>query len=1042
MVAAMPAISATQTLGALPSSDSTQRNLQVGTAATKPAPPPSIQSLLIQLQPVALDDKAKAAIESRKDLLLRSMPSDLSTSDKIKVLSERANAAEELGDMQRRLADMKELAEMTKGTRDESLHLRNYGPVALLYGDLDDGIKAVERTIDLYKFAKGLEGDMVTAYSLAAHISLLRGNMQEALDQMVKAKENLYYITTRWTGTSAVWVPMFASTVFYAEGELQVAHGKWSEAETSFRKAVSQSEMTLHSLERMSQLAPNEQRTSGVTAAHNLKVVKLAEHLLRLGRPDEAELMLRELLSTNLRTVGRNSIRTATVLAQLADVMGARGRGSDGLQLFALADDILKTIGVGDASRVQLEQFRVKVNLHIGLQNWAAATETAEVVSLAFPSEMREMYASRMWSPGLGIALVKSGQALQAKERLQSLVGQRVAALGDAHISVAEDRGVLAMALATLGDKEASLTEFAKASVVLVDGAISYRETQPDHVQTLVHRLILEAYLDLLAENGGDPKAAETAFRIAEALNVGITQQAMAQSAARVASRQVGLGDLVRGDQDAQREAIALYGQLLRLAGLPAEEQLPKVMADMRLRIAAIDKARQNFQFVVEKRFPAYANLINPKAPSLAQTRTALAKNEALVSVFSTARATYVWSVRKEGSAVFTRVNVDANEISTMVTTLRKAVDPGDVNLANALPAVDLNSAYRLYELLLKPLSSSWRGVDSLLVVTNGALGHLPLGMLPTAIVAPVKEVGPRYSGNLQVPWLIRDFSVTQLPSVNALVTLRQLPAGDAGRRAFIGFGDPDFTDAAVAATAPATTLRNVALPKFATVRSGASANTNANSRQAAWLPYSALPQLPDTRDEILALASLLKADLQRDVFLGSQASRDVVKNTSLNRSRVLAFATHGLLPGEFPGVDQPALALANPRNGQNGLLTLDDILELKLDADWVILSACNTASGEGLGSEAVSGLGRGFFYAGTRALLATHWPVESASARLLVTGTIASQLDNPNLSRAQALRQSMLALMQQNSKEGFSYAHPLFWAPYALIGDGGIALK
>ena len=121
-----------------------------------------------------------------------------------------------------------------------------------------------------------------------------------------------------------------------------------------------------------------------------------------------------------------------------------------------------------------------------------------------------------------------------------------------------------------------------------------------------------------------------------------------------------------------------------------------------------------------------------------------------------------------------------------------------------------------------------------------------------------------------------------------------------------------------------------------------------------------------------------------------------------------------------------------------NRLLTLDEILSLKLDADWVVLSACNTAAGDGTGAEAVSGLGRGFFYAGTRALLATHWPVESVSARLLVTETFEQQAQHPGMGRAQALRASMLALMGQQSSEGFSYAHPLFWAPYALFGDGG----
>ena len=168
-------------------------------------------------------------------------------------------------------------------------------------------------------------------------------------------------------------------------------------------------------------------------------------------------------------------------------------------------------------------------------------------------------------------------------------------------------------------------------------------------------------------------------------------------------------------------------------------------------------------------------------------------------------------------------------------------------------------------------------------------------------------------------------------------------------------------------------------------------------------------------------------------------ANASLSKRAEMLKERaVVAFATHGLLPGEFPGVDQPSLAMANPGQGQHGLLTLDEILGLKLDADWVVLSACNTAAGDGNGAEAVSGLGRGFFYAGTRALLATHWPVESTSARLLVTATFEQQAQHPGMSRAQALRASMLQLMNQQAPEGFSYAHPLFWAPYALFGDGG----
>ena len=122
----------------------------------------------------------------------------------------------------------------------------------------------------------------------------------------------------------------------------------------------------------------------------------------------------------------------------------------------------------------------------------------------------------------------------------------------------------------------------------------------------------------------------------------------------------------------------------------------------------------------------------------------------------------------------------------------------------------------------------------------------------------------------------------------------------------------------------------------------------------------------------------------------------------------------------------------------------MEEILALKLDADWVVLSACNTGAGAGAGAEAASGLGRAFFYAGTRALLVTNWSVHSQSARELVTDLFKRQAQDPKLTRGEALRQAMMALVDgpgyadADGKTEFAYAHPLFWAPYTIIGDGG----
>ena len=152
-------------------------------------------------------------------------------------------------------------------------------------------------------------------------------------------------------------------------------------------------------------------------------------------------------------------------------------------------------------------------------------------------------------------------------------------------------------------------------------------------------------------------------------------------------------------------------------------------------------------------------------------------------------------------------------------------------------------------------------------------------------------------------------------------------------------------------------------------------------------------------------------------------------------------------MPGDLDGLHQPALALSAPDVAGvpgDGLLTMEEILALKLDADWVVLSACNTDTGAGAGAEAASGLGRAFFYAGTRAILVTNWPVHSASARELVSDMFARQSADPKLTRGEALRQAMMALLDgpgftnANGKTLFPYDHPLFWAPNTIIGDGG----
>jgi CHAT domain-containing protein len=281
-------------------------------------------------------------------------------------------------------------------------------------------------------------------------------------------------------------------------------------------------------------------------------------------------------------------------------------------------------------------------------------------------------------------------------------------------------------------------------------------------------------------------------------------------------------------------------------------------------------------------------------------------------------------------------------------------------------------------------------------------------------------------------------------------VTLRSLPPGKSTRKTFVGFGDPLFSvEQAEEAARASAAAGGVTTADASSVTRGMPLKRRSSPQldAATSAQLAQLPRLPDTADELKSIALALHTDPAEVLNLGKEANEAKVKSIDLSGFKIIAFATHGLVPGELDGLTQPALALSAPSVAGiegDGLLTMEEILTLKLDADWVLLSACNTAAGSGAGADAVSGLGRAFFYAGTRALLVTNWSVHSQSARELITDLFKRQADDPALSRGEALRQAMMALVDgpgyvgADGKTEFAYAHPLFWAPYSIIGDGG----
>jgi CHAT domain-containing protein len=360
----------------------------------------------------------------------------------------------------------------------------------------------------------------------------------------------------------------------------------------------------------------------------------------------------------------------------------------------------------------------------------------------------------------------------------------------------------------------------------------------------------------------------------------------------------------------------------------------------------------------------------------------------------------------------------------------------------------DLVRAHALYKGLFGEVEDLIRG-KQLFVVPSGALNALPLQVL--VIEQPAESFPATGAGYGKATWLGSRHALTVLPAVSSLKALRAHAKPIRASDPYIGFGNPLLTGRSGTdrrawdhqrCPAPITQERvRVALtgvsPTLAELFRGGAVNVEGLRHQTP---------LPETADELCAVArSHGIANPDAVVNLGERATEARVKSLSadgtLARARIVHFATHGLVAGETAlfatAHAEPALLLTppeTPSEEDDGLLTASEVAALKLDANWVILSACNTAAGNTVGGDALSGLARAFFYAGARALLVSHWPVDSHATVALITGTFNTYQANHKTGRAEALRRAMSALVNAGGRT----AHPEYWAPFVVVGEGG----
>jgi CHAT domain-containing protein len=1009
--------------------------------------PRSVSDIITVLEQYKPD---AAAIEKAQATLKLELPQTDERKTLFNFYFERGLAARTLGDDNEGIVSLRKAREfMTPGAHETLFALEQLAGAEYNGGNLLNTVEVLRERLrqippNMAGYVLGHEGFAARTYTALGDFDAARASLRNAEATFARLSKwpNMQFYRHLWT-----------AQVERARGEIFLVQGRFVEAEAALRKALREFEADGPDREIRTRRGMTQATDDGGKSFHGLLQARLSWALMHLGRLGEAELHIRGALKNSLERIGRYSTAAALNLQQFAQILVEQGRFAESA---LMAQEALKSVEGSGAQPQSLSAINSRKALGAALvanSHWDEALANFDALrsSLARDPEL----ARRLGSADLdwAHALLKRNRGADAKAMLEPMLAESVRQRGERDTRTAQIRGFYAIALEKSGARPQALVEFGKAVPILIEQARNDIAADTGRVRQVRRlTLILENYLELLAKMqraglatpGLDPIA--ESFRLADIARGSEVQRALSASAARTTISDPALADLARREQDAQRRINALSDILKSLLAAPPDQQLPNVMAQMRKDVDGLTKERGELKSQIEKRFPDYAELIDPKPVSTAQVQAALRAGETLISIYLGEDSAFVWAVPKSGSVVLAGAPLSMAQAGKTVEQLRKALDPSATNI-NEIPAFDVATAARLYEQLLKPVEAAWKGSSRhLLVVPHGPLGQLPFGLLPTLLPAPAAPIARSpvpFEEYKTVPWLIRQVTLTQLPSVTALTTLRKTPQPRGERRMYFGIGDPLFSKEQAAAsvqlaaaTPTASTSRGVPIrlrsaPKTAGVSSA---------------ELSLLPRLPDTADELMEIAKTLGADMAKDVVLRKDANETTLKTMNLADRRIIHFATHGLVPGELNGLTQPALALTAPEVAGvegDGLLTMDEILALKLNADWVVLSACNTASGDGAGQEAVSGLGRAFFYAGARALLVSNWPVDSVAARRLMTDLFRRYAAGAPTAKADSLRQAMVAMLDgpgfidpATGKPVYAYAHPLFWAPFVLVGD------
>ena len=488
----------------------------------------------------------------------------------------------------------------------------------------------------------------------------------------------------------------------------------------------------------------------------------------------------------------------------------------------------------------------------------------------------------------------------------------------------------------------------------------------------------------------------EEGFHAIQVANLSETMLVANNLAVRAAARDLGAHALVVELQDRVRNR-RQFDQQRSYAVSANDNEGAKRSGD---NIAANDRRIAEIVVELDRVFPAFHSLSRPAPLSLATVRAQMEAGQVLLAPLPLADGVLATAVTREG-LVWERSTITGAQVSAAAGAIRASIAARERS-SGAAARFPLGAASTMFEAIAPgKVGLTLRKHSSILYFANGAFAAIPPALLVTRRVASATPAAA-------TPWLIRSHDVTVLPSMAALA---RPPVTAMRGSSFLGVGAPSL---AALTSRPGNALHF----RDGIVEDGQKLT---------------FPPLPGAARELAEMARAFGPGRSL-VLTGGNATELSLRRRSLGKFGVLAFATHGLSARDVAGLTEPALLLTAPRIRQgsdDGLLTASEIATLPLAADWVILSACNSAAAIEAGSPPYSGLATAFLQAGARSLLVSHWPVRDDVAARLTVDTLRGAAGG--LSRAKALQGATLRLMADRRTPGAG--HPAMWAPFVLLG-------